>query len=50
MEATALSLTVRGAGVAGEVLTLGAVAPSTVELAVVNVTVGASGMFSHTWK
>ena len=55
VESTRTSLTVRGVGVAGEVLSLGAVAPGGAtrlerQLSVVRVVVGTSGTFSHTWQ
>lgn len=52
VQAAATSLTVRGIGVAGEVLSLGAVAPSStaqLTLSVASVTVDASGRFIHSW-
>jgi hypothetical protein len=52
--ASTMALTVRGVGVAGEVLSLGAVPPGTAgappRLAVASVTVGTSGVFSYTWR
>ena len=51
VEAGASGLSVRGVGMAGEVLSLGAVAPGdALEIAPARVVVDSSGTFSHTWS